>query len=228
MLVTDATADFSMEMVCLRDTMQMAQDERLCSFFDPQNSLRGVEPLMEDFQNSTKACLRIGVLYDCWDPWDEDREQQRGEIFFVRMRLIDFDKKVGCQRITKQEVVDGAQPSSHGTTTGTPDLYRHELGGCCCDCCHTGCNCGIMGRFPDIANGNQFLTPTQFALLCRLGFELSGSALDEMERCQVEQMDFADSVQHCSPQATLAALQWTISSASSIHPALSVSRPKKE
>jgi hypothetical protein len=193
MLVTDASADFCMEMVCLRDSMQMARDERLCSFFDPDNPLRGVEPLMEDFRNSKEACLRIGVLYDCWDA-DYIGERRCGEIFFVRMRLID-DKRVGCQRITKSEVVDGVQPEPD-STGGVPQMLRHELGGCCCDCCHAACNCGMMGRFPDISNGNQFLTPTQFALLCRLGFELSGRALDQMELCQEQQGNVVDPVQH--------------------------------
>jgi len=201
MLVTDASADFSMEMVCLRDSMQMARDERLCSFFDPENPLRGIEPLMEDFRNSKEACLRIGVLYDCWDPTDNIREQRCGEIFFVRMRLIDCDKKVGCQRITEDEVVNGVQPDPHCTEGGVPEMLRHELGGCCCDCCHVFCNCGMMGRFPNISTGNQFLTPTQFALLCRLGFELAGKALDEMERCQNEHKYVSHPVQKYGLQA---------------------------
>merc|ERR1719491_2029503 len=87
----------------------------------------------------------------------------------------------GDQRISMDEVMLGNQRS---VLAPSSSMLREDVGGCCCNCCHSKCNCGFMGRFPDISNGNQFLTPLQFALLCRLGFEISGEAIDALSENQ--------------------------------------------
>lgn len=190
MLVTDATADFSMQLVCLRETMKLAEHEHLCTFFDPDEPRRGVEPLLAAFATSKSTYLRIGVLYDAWsrDGPGALAARQTGEVCFVRMRLLDHGRLVEAPRITEQEVLEGKPPVPQMSGRhGGPDvgsMVREEVGGCCCDCCHVRCNCGLVGRFPDISTGNQFLTPTQFALLCRLGYEMSAEAVDSISESQ--------------------------------------------
>jgi len=187
MLVTDATADFSLQLVCLRETMHLAEAERRCTFFDLSDPRRGAEPLLQEFAASRNTHLRIGVLYDSWadasNPLPPRHERKTGEIFFVRMRLLEAGRHVGSQRITEDEVRFRRAPTPTEESPVTR-LFQEQLGGCCCDCCHARCNCGLMGRFPDIATGNQFLTPTQFVLLCRLGYELSAEAVDALGRSQ--------------------------------------------
>eukprot|EP00933_Yihiella_yeosuensis_P069578 TRINITY_DN7626_c0_g1_i1.p1 TRINITY_DN7626_c0_g1~~TRINITY_DN7626_c0_g1_i1.p1 ORF type:complete len:313 (-),score=45.07 TRINITY_DN7626_c0_g1_i1:66-893(-) len=183
MLVTDATADFTMQFVCLRESMKIAMAEKICTFFDPKDPRRGVEPLLADFASSQDSFLRLSVLYDCWGPNAEEPQERRvGEIFFIRMRILE-GFHINMDKIKKQEVVDVAScrvdpEASHMESMAT------DVGGCCCDCCHTRCNCGLVGRFPNIANGNQFLTPMQFALLCRLGYSLADEAVESMTACQ--------------------------------------------
>eukprot|EP00928_Gymnodinium_smaydae_P063283 TRINITY_DN46913_c0_g1_i2.p1 TRINITY_DN46913_c0_g1~~TRINITY_DN46913_c0_g1_i2.p1 ORF type:complete len:1010 (-),score=225.61 TRINITY_DN46913_c0_g1_i2:61-3027(-) len=199
MLVTDATADFSMQLLCLRDTMRLAESEHICTFFDPEDPRRGVEPLLQEWSRNPGKCLRIGVLYDCWGgpgvSAEAPHERRTGEIFFVRMRLHESGQQVGSKRITEREVLNpsatetGIEEAREATSNGSEDpeilrLLREELGGCCCDCCHKRCNCGLMGRFPDVATGNQFFTPTQFALFCRLGYEISAEAVDALTASQ--------------------------------------------
>eukprot|EP00929_Paragymnodinium_shiwhaense_P008592 TRINITY_DN11254_c0_g1_i2.p1 TRINITY_DN11254_c0_g1~~TRINITY_DN11254_c0_g1_i2.p1 ORF type:complete len:982 (-),score=212.94 TRINITY_DN11254_c0_g1_i2:123-3068(-) len=198
MLVTDATADFDVKLVCLRDSMQLAEQERICTFFDPDEPRRGVEPLLQSFCKSNRAHMRIGVLYNAWE--ESGCRQGHtpasmgtlpaagddvGEVIFIRMRLVERGQRVGAKTISRDEFFKG--PSAGVPEGQSEDLYnlpREDLGGCCCDCCHTRCNCGLFGRFPNIATGNQWLTPTQFALLCRLGYELSGEAIDAMTSAQ--------------------------------------------
>lgn len=203
MLVTDATADFSLQLVCLRETMKVAEAERLCTFYDPDNPRRGVEPLLQDFSKSQATHLRLGVLYDCWDrqcQGDSVVEPLTGEIFFLRMRLLNPYSRVGSIRITEEEVCRGTTTPTFFSGdsssemfgvcgrmcqgTNVASMYQEHVGGCCCDCCHNRCNCGLVGRFPDISTGNQFLTPTQFALLCRLGYQMSEAPIDCITRSQ--------------------------------------------
>merc|ERR1712096_92010 len=56
-------------------------------------------------------------------------------------------------------------------------LRQTDLGGCCCDCCHThGCNFGR--KFPNLPSSNQFLTPQCFSSLCRLGHHSAREAVE--------------------------------------------------
>merc|ERR1712194_41044 len=126
--------------------------------------------------------LRIGVLYDSWGPNGDKCEGTKGEIYFIRMRLVDKERKVMSQRITESEVIHSTLPQDEDCEISS--MLERDVGGCCCDCCHKSCNCGLMGRFPDISTGNQFLTPTQFALLCRLGYDLSAEAVDAISSAQ--------------------------------------------
>mmetsp|Transcript_43849 Transcript_43849/g.115971 ORF Transcript_43849/g.115971 Transcript_43849/m.115971 type:complete len:969 (+) Transcript_43849:2-2908(+) len=189
MLVTDATADFKMELVCLRETMRLAERERICTFFDPDDPRRGAEPRLQEFSRSQDKYLRLGVLYDAWNP-EGGEHRKTGEVFFIRMRLLAFGRRMKAPRISEEEVMMSAarcRTSSGEETPGRPEaMLREEVGGCCCDCCHKKCNCGLVGRFPDISSGNQFLTPTQFSLLCRLGYEISGEAIDHITDLQSE------------------------------------------
>lgn len=60
---------------------------------------------------------------------------------------------------------------------------RAELGGLCCEGCTTSSLGRVLtGRFPNFSTGNQFFTPTVFANICRLSFELA----DEPVRRLVE------------------------------------------
>merc|ERR1712007_42760 len=102
------------------------------------------------------------------------------------MRSLDCSRKIMSQRITEAEVLTGETPDGSDCEIGC--MLEKDLGGCCCDCCHKSCNCGLMGRFPDISTGNQFLTPTQFALLCRLGYHLSGEAVKTIVAAQQERI----------------------------------------
>lgn len=210
MLVTDATADFSMRLVCLRDTIRLAESEHICIFFDPEEPRRGVEPLLQEWSRSPGTHLRIGVLYDCWDASDSAANRRRsGEIFLVRMRLHETGRSVGCTRITEREVLPSGAGLGDGDEPDVIDRPREELGGCCCDCCHKRCNCGLMGRFPDISSGNQFITPTQFALLCRLGYELSADAVNGLTASQRSRSHLSSDLERNagSPLVTMPAMR---------------------
>eukprot|EP00927_Polykrikos_kofoidii_P006378 TRINITY_DN12587_c0_g2_i1.p1 TRINITY_DN12587_c0_g2~~TRINITY_DN12587_c0_g2_i1.p1 ORF type:complete len:964 (-),score=101.65 TRINITY_DN12587_c0_g2_i1:25-2916(-) len=197
MLVSDATADFKMTLICLRETMKIARDERICTFFDVDDPRRGVEPLLERFSAGHGTYLRLGVLYDCFmerdsrvmtsvsdstssHPGFSAGQEKTGEIIFVRMRLIKTGvlTSIPC-RVTEDEVLGGV-PYQHPMMTAEGVVEQESIGGCCCDCCHKHCNCGLLGRFPEIGTGNLFLTPTQFALLCRLGYEASADAVESL------------------------------------------------
>eukprot|EP00927_Polykrikos_kofoidii_P009980 TRINITY_DN14203_c0_g2_i1.p1 TRINITY_DN14203_c0_g2~~TRINITY_DN14203_c0_g2_i1.p1 ORF type:complete len:1019 (-),score=129.59 TRINITY_DN14203_c0_g2_i1:14-2815(-) len=201
MLVTDATEDFKMKLVSLRETMDMARDERICTFFDMEDPRRGVDPLMERFSAGHGSYLRLGVLYDCYmesdggvgigvphssapPPGSSTGRERTGEIIFVRMRLLQTGvlTTIPC-RISEDEVMQSI-PHQLPTNLMESALAQESIGGCCCDSCHRFCNCGLLGRFPDISNGNQFLTSTQFSLLCRLGYQASAEAVEHIKLLQ--------------------------------------------
>merc|ERR1739845_256967 len=109
-----------MELICVRETMKIAQREKVCSFFDPMCPQRGVEPLLDDFSHSMdQPYLRIGVDYTAWLK-PEDRPplapSKTGTIYFIRMRLLRPGRPVGSSRITKDEVFNCEQLSKPGAT----------------------------------------------------------------------------------------------------------------
>jgi hypothetical protein len=66
------------------------------------------------------------------------------------------------------------------------DLPISGLNGLCAECCHATCACMPCGKFPFLSVGNQFLTPTQFANLARLGADLSAEPLAALKAARGE------------------------------------------
>eukprot|EP00927_Polykrikos_kofoidii_P009979 TRINITY_DN14203_c0_g1_i1.p1 TRINITY_DN14203_c0_g1~~TRINITY_DN14203_c0_g1_i1.p1 ORF type:complete len:880 (-),score=111.73 TRINITY_DN14203_c0_g1_i1:89-2728(-) len=185
MMVTDSTADPDMQLVSLRECIDIAKNERICTFFDMEDPRRGFEPLIAEFSAGNGTYLRIGVLYDCYgqSPSFCTEGKTTGEIVFVRMRLFQPGvlTTVPC-RVSEQEVLQGI-PHQPPTSSIVGAVAEETIGGCCCESIKF-CNCGLLGRFPDISTGNQFLTPTHFTMLCRLGYQATEDAVKHIKQLQ--------------------------------------------
>eukprot|EP00667_Euglena_gracilis_P002959 EG_transcript_2966 len=181
-LATDTGDDPAVQLLDLRNAMQIAIDQRLCTFFDPQDPRRGVEWLLQNYSQSDvyrNPHLHLGILYG-WpevDPCDvgspkssAPEAQEVGHLFVIRMRRIrDMPDPVCVQPILTEESFDAATPLRHpqhprdSSDDETASLLdggysRSDLGECCCDCCHVYFR-WLGGGFPDLPTGNQFFTP---------------------------------------------------------------------
>ncbi|KAJ8599140.1 hypothetical protein CTAYLR_008296 [Chrysophaeum taylorii] len=112
------------------------------------------------------------------------------DVFVIKMRKpAPADRK--CERLVEPREVVEDTPAVDATKLPVPlldvnsdplDLNQNEINGLCCECCHYNCKCLPCGELPFLSVGNQFLTPFQFANLCRLARELSDAPLKELKR----------------------------------------------
>eukprot|EP00668_Euglena_longa_P030172 GGOE01037595.1.p1 GENE.GGOE01037595.1~~GGOE01037595.1.p1 ORF type:complete len:912 (-),score=279.50 GGOE01037595.1:73-2751(-) len=198
-VATDTGDDPGVKLLDLRNAMQIAIDQRLCTFFDPQDPRRGVEWLLQTYSQSDvyrNPHLHLGILYG-WPELDHrevgspmsspNGSQEVGHLFIIRMRRVrDMSDPVCIQPILTEESFDATTPlrrprESSETTSLLPEntYSRSDLGECCCDCCHTHFR-WLGGGFPDLPTGNQFFTPTLFANFCRYGWELSEAVVKDL------------------------------------------------
>ncbi|CAK9054410.1 unnamed protein product, partial [Durusdinium trenchii] len=207
----DVGDDPECEFLDLRAAIALSRQERLCSFYLHKDPRRDLEDVLEAFRKSKEPFLHLGVLYS-----DETGQRdQVGEIFHVRMRLLDH--AIPVQPLVQREEVllsergifsvnrvipatvqgsvvelhampeDYVMSSQTSSSEGSPLKPRSELGGICCECCHEGHDCKLCGSFPNTHTVNQFFTPTVWANFCRLGREMAAPAIAELTRAQMHE-----------------------------------------
>lgn len=176
-VVSDAAEDIDLTMRCLLDALKICREERLCSFYDPNDPHRDMEFVLRDFsRNVSVGFLRLGVRYE---PFVDGTRAPDGEMFYLRMRLLPGDTAPVRELLTEADLM-GPPPRPNAVPRTSVELHgigadvptRSEFGGACLPRCECG---GLLAgrRFPNYGVGNQFLTPLMFANLCQLGAELS-------------------------------------------------------
>lgn len=176
-LLVLAAADPNDELAVFRSAMNVATEERLGSFYDPDDPKRDIRILLDDFQkDAEKPFLHLGIRYG-WNGTDE--EATLGQLFIVKNRLPpSLEEMPVLPLLTEQEIAFGGVEHDGGN-----GLKVSELGGIgCSDCCHrNGCNCGT--KFPHLTGANYlWLTPTLFSSLCRLGYDVSWQAIESVTK----------------------------------------------
>eukprot|EP00913_Durusdinium_trenchii_P000611 g564.t1 len=107
----DVGDDPECEFLDLRAAIALSRQERLCSFYLHKDPRRDLEDVLEAFRKSKEPFLHLGVLYsdetgqrDSWNGFrDRSYEDQVGEIFHVRMRLLDH--AIPVQPLVQREEV---------------------------------------------------------------------------------------------------------------------------
>jgi len=162
MIVTDATATKDDPTFCLRQTISLAKEEKICSFFDPEAPDRCLDFKLDEFKdvNRSQPFMHLRVRYE-----NVNSKNKYGDVYFVRMRNVPAQPFDVEEDLAGQVRVAACYPS-------------------CAPCC------GCCGTFPDIHNANQFITPEMFEELCKLGCRLSSRALQDMqERMEFERRE---------------------------------------
>jgi len=192
-LVVDATCDPKCLLEDVRYSLQKARDERLCSFFNPDDPRIDVDTLVTGFVDDLlQDTLVLGMLY-----LHHEEESSEGIIIISKGRESHSDEpvvgkirdselrlwpKFGIDEHGDDVGDDEAQPrcTDLETEVGPLDhkIALSDLNGCCCECCHRNAcgNCG-WGQFPHHSTGNQFFTDTLFGSYARLGRALGSSAV---------------------------------------------------
>lgn len=188
-LLVLAASDPTDDLAVLRTTMQTTRHQRIASFYDLKDSRRDVNALLDDFKNSDVHFFKMGIRYG----WNEDEPHSLGILWIVKNRLPQsFAHQMVRPHLDEEEIVFG-QPKDYQTSesddsedpTADEELRRmqqEQLGGFgCCDCCHRWGNCGR--KFPHLSfTGYMWLTPQLFSSLCRLGHDLSHSAVMDIKQ----------------------------------------------
>lgn len=114
------------------------------------------------------------------------------DVFVVKMRKISQDPRKCVGLITPDQIADSV-PGLDKNKVPPPlldvqcdplNLNQNEINGLCCECCHANCSCLPCGELPFLSVGNQFLTPFQFATLCRLARDLADAPINEIKRAR--------------------------------------------
>lgn len=208
-LSVDCGDDPDCKLVDLRNAIEAARKDKLCSFFDLVDPRKDLDSLLATYAANQEHFLRIGVLYQTIDGSEEV-----ADIFHTRMRFLG-DSPIHAPVIRSEVApeperdVDSEEPICRSLAgrlgprdvlwvpndapvqLNLDDTRRDQLAGCCCTCCHTSptisksCGC-LCGRFPNLNTANQFFTPLMWANFCRLGRELVLPAIAELSRVQSE------------------------------------------
>lgn len=182
-VVSDAAEDPELTMRCLRDALAICREERLCSFYDPDDPHRDMEFVLQDFSRlGASGFLHLGIRYE---PMADGARTPDGELFCLRMRLLPGDAVPVRALLTEDELLGQppppgyAPPAPPDPSAGVFEGPRSAYTGACCPSWECG---GFLAgrRFPNYGVGNQFLTPLHFANLCGLGAELSRPLVDKM------------------------------------------------
>eukprot|EP00929_Paragymnodinium_shiwhaense_P058871 TRINITY_DN29491_c0_g1_i1.p1 TRINITY_DN29491_c0_g1~~TRINITY_DN29491_c0_g1_i1.p1 ORF type:complete len:952 (+),score=112.91 TRINITY_DN29491_c0_g1_i1:111-2966(+) len=188
-LLVLAAEDPDDDLSVLKVTMDMVQEAKLGSFYDPEDPRRDINVMFDRYRKDKSIpYLHLGIVYG-WDDGSDSRSnnldgqacEAHGHLIIVKNRVPPHLMEEGLPPLLTEETVLGQGYESDSSQTDE-GLRQTELGGCCCDCCHyNGCNCGT--RFPHIPSANQCFTPQLFSCLCRLGHAVS---LDGIEKLTAE------------------------------------------
>ena len=184
-ICSDACEDMNVTLRALLDTIHLARQEKLCSFFDVNDPRRDVQLSMAEVRHSRCPYLRLGIRYEPTG----NSEAMEGELLYIRMRLAPNDAAPERGLLEKSELMeepilphgstfDTGVASSRATESDMPP--RREMNGLWCS---GPCARRCPGRrFPDFGTGNQFLQPRHFANLCALGAEMALPAAKYISR----------------------------------------------
>lgn len=180
-VVVDTTEDPNLEMKYLTESLKNAVDQGLVA--SPFVDGDGDWPL-EDLLSPKIANLGAPRLASTY------ADGSTVDVFVVKMRKPADHATKRCQPlIHPREIASpGADlPRTLVDPDAEPlDLPISGLNGLCAECCHATCACMPCGNFPFLSVGNQFLTPTQFANLARLGADLSAEPLAALKAARGE------------------------------------------
>merc|ERR1712087_455181 len=171
-------------------------DEEIATFYDPDDPRRDLAIAFESFRQDTqKPYLHIGVSY-CWpsacdsvnnDSSEEGPTRKTGHLVVVKNRLpSSFKGEPVRPLLTEEDIVTEGEYGCDNCTSDDDewnDMRMADLGPYgCCDCCHKrNLNCGP--KFPHgTFTGYLYLSPQWFNSLCRLGYYLSGEAVQAINR----------------------------------------------
>eukprot|EP00307_Rebecca_sp_RCC1486_P005579 CAMPEP_0119410292 /NCGR_PEP_ID=MMETSP1335-20130426/3358_1 /TAXON_ID=259385 /ORGANISM="Chrysoculter rhomboideus, Strain RCC1486" /LENGTH=248 /DNA_ID=CAMNT_0007434791 /DNA_START=107 /DNA_END=853 /DNA_ORIENTATION=- len=190
----------------LRHAIVTARRELGCSFSVARDPIIDVEDELDNYRRRIVPYVHLRVTYPLQMPADAREAQSRdarahggshahavSDLFHIRMRLPHHDRHAVQPLISEAEIVDNAAVDP-GSVQGRG---RSELGGICSECC-TSSPIGrlICGRFPNFSTANQFFTPTVFANVCRLGFELADEPVRKLIELRQRVADAERAAQH--------------------------------
>jgi len=193
-LLVLAAADAEDNLGVLRMAMGVAENEKIGSFFDPEDPRRPVSCLLDSFKNDkSQKLMKIGIYY-CWGHDAEETTPVVGYLYIVKNRMPHVRTEDGCMPtqlemqapLTVEEICAPQQRSGNNQHEDWHGLTPADLGSLgCCDCCHKRkcLNCGP--KFPHGGfTGYLYLTPQWFNSLVRLGYEESEQVINELTNLQ--------------------------------------------
>lgn len=120
-ICTDACEDADVTLRALHDSMVLALEERLCSFYDMDDPRRDVQLTMSELKHSKSPFLHLGIRYE---PRllasTGDIEAADGELFYIRMRLPPGDDALERPLLSYEELMESPQrPEGSGFADAT-------------------------------------------------------------------------------------------------------------
>ncbi|CAK0887327.1 unnamed protein product [Prorocentrum cordatum] len=111
-LSVDCGDDPACELLDLRNAIELARRERTCSFFDVEDPRRDLEVVLDEYAQGREPFLHLGVLYPAVPG---GRSEEEGEIFHVRMRLLEQpgEEKTVQPEVSREEVMQTAARPCH-------------------------------------------------------------------------------------------------------------------
>lgn len=177
-LLVLAASDPDDQLNVLRETMRLASDEKLASFYDPRDPRRDASYVLDDFKEiPEKSHFVLGIRYDIQTGSGQYGARLTGRLFVVKNRLPPSLEQLPPEPLLTEEEILSKQHAWGRKRWQDDKILQADLAGCCCDCCHVNV-CNVGPKFPHISNANQCLTPQLFSGLCRLGYRLSGDAVN--------------------------------------------------
>jgi len=177
-LLVLAASDPDDQLNVLRETMRLASDEKLASFYDPRDPRRDASYVLDDFKEvPERSHFVLGIRYDIQTGSCQYGARLTGRLFVVKNRLPPSLENMPPEPLLTEEEILSKQHAWGRQRWEDANLLQSDLAGCCCDCCHVNM-CNVGPKFPHISNANQCLTPQLFSGLCRLGYRLSAEAVN--------------------------------------------------
>jgi len=159
----------------LRKLIAAAVDEKLASFYDPDDPRRDWKEVLQAFAaDGSRSFLRLGVHYG----W-QGESRERGHLAVLKNRVPSAMRGAKVQALLTEAEIVGDMHRKPCLANGK--LRWTDLGGyvCCCDGCHACTAINARGRrFPNAPIVNQLLTPQYLSELCRLGHAVSEEAIN--------------------------------------------------
>lgn len=119
-ICSDACEDADITLRALHDTILLACEERICSFYDPSEPRRDVKMMMSELKESRDSHIRLGILYE----GHNGDAPSTGELLYIRMRLLSGDCALVRPLLTEQELTQGPKKPPGSAFVDPEDLPR--------------------------------------------------------------------------------------------------------